>query len=81
MSNKRVRIVNDGQPSYMTKITDAETGKDIPNVIAIAIDLDVKNPVVEAVVTTVMPTVDIIADATIEQVCPCCGRPTGEQAS
>lgn len=79
MSDKRVRIVNDGQAAYMTKITNAETGEDIPHVLDININIAANKPMPSAVIITAMPIVDVIVDAVIRQVCPCCGRPAEEQ--
>ncbi len=74
----KIRIQNDGKPSYMTKITDAETGKAIHMVgrveVNLVIDAGNRDPIPRAIMTVFMPVVDIIADAEIKQVCPVCGR-------
>lgn len=75
---KRVRITNDGQPSWLTKITNAETGEEIPRIRNITIRMN-NDLIPSAYITTEMPIVDVVVDAEIKQVCPCCGRPTEEQ--
>jgi len=71
----RIRIENSGQPAYLTKITDIETGKELEwHIFHIDIDARTRMEPPIATVSVYMPTVDIIADAEIRQVCPCCGR-------
>lgn len=70
----KVRIQNDGQPAYMTKITDAETGKELDWRI-FRVELDARSGnVPTATIHVYMPAVDVIAEAEIKEVCPCCGR-------
>lgn len=75
----KIHIKNDGQPGYMTKITDAETGKDLSDWHIFRIELDARrnerNEPPTAIVYCYMPVVDLIADAEIRHVCPACGKP------
>ena len=75
----RVRIVNDGKHVYNTRFTSVETGEEMQYISEATIHFkaDDKLPTVE--LTMIHPTVDIIADAEIKHVCPCCGRPVDEK--
>lgn len=74
---KQVRIVNEGNASYQTKITDAETGEALTNVRRVEITLDVaEHP--QAILYTVLPAVDVTIEATEKKICPCCGREMDE---
>jgi len=79
MSRKNVRIVNDGKPGYDTLVTDADTGTEILHVMAVDVHLEANRELPQAILTMGLPIVDIIADAEIKQVCPCCGRPVEQQ--
>jgi len=70
----RVRIHNDGQAHYATTITDVETGEPLSNVTSAIIQLDAKEAMPTAILFVHAPAVDVIADAEIKRVCPCCGR-------
>jgi len=74
----RVRIQNEGQPGYMTRVTDVETGKELAMVksadLTIRFDASDRNMPV-AHLTVYAPVVDVIADADIKYICPCCGCP------
>jgi hypothetical protein len=72
-SIKRVRIFNDQRAAYNIKVTDAETGALIENVSRISFDVRTKDPM-RAVLYIASPIVDIIADADIRHICPCCGK-------
>ena len=73
----RVRIVNDGEPGYMTKLTDAETGAPIERATdaTITVDFSVRD-IPRAYITTICPRVDVVADAQMHEVCPHCGKAT-----
>jgi hypothetical protein len=70
----KVRIQTNGAAGYMASVTDVETNEVLENVTHVGINIDVRE-VVTATITTLFPVVDIIADAEIKQVCPCCGKP------
>lgn len=72
---KKVRIVSDGT-RYSTHITDAETGEDLSALQVMDIYINAGDTFPRAILTCASPPVDLIADAEIKQVCPCCGRPT-----
>lgn len=79
----RIRIQSDGGVGHSTKITDAETGKEIERVGALSWSFDCNNgsyfrgmPIV--VLTVFDPVVDIVADAEVRHICPTCGRDVGE---
>lgn len=74
----KVRIVNDGQPSYHTQITNVETGERIERVTDVRLYISAQRELPEADITVIMPHVDVIADAEVKQVCPCCGTPKGQ---
>jgi hypothetical protein len=69
----RVRIVNDGKPGYMTKVTDVETGQAIDRLKTIYVHIDAEKETTASLVVY-SPVVDLIVDAEILHICPCCGR-------
>jgi hypothetical protein len=75
----KVRIENNGQVGYMTKVTEAETGK--------VLDLQITKVIItvddapRAILTSVLPVLDIIADAEIKHACPHCGKTIAVQRS
>ncbi len=69
----KVRITNPGKPGYMTKISNAETGE-LLDLQVTEVTIKAKDDMPYAILTSIQPVVDIIADAEIKQVCPCCGR-------
>jgi hypothetical protein len=69
----RVRIQNDSGLGYMTKITNVETGQELEYVTDVSIELN-PNRATQAVLTLIVPAIDIIADAEIKKICPCCGK-------
>ena len=71
----KVRIYNNGQDAHMTQITDAETGKQL-DLRVIELTIKVQDGLPHAILTSVLPVVDVIADAEIKHVCPYCGRPS-----
>jgi hypothetical protein len=78
----KVRIQNDGQAAYFTKITNAETGEDIPMVQRVKLVYDARDRASHpprAILTVAYPLVDIIVDAEIKHVCPYCGHPVDEE--
>lgn len=70
----RVRIFNGGKAAWDTQITDAETGAPIPHVTGFRLDWKAETiyPTIE--LTVCHPVIDLIADAEIKKICPCCGR-------
>ncbi len=70
----KVRIFNEGQPAYQTTVTDAETGEQVANVTDVDLHISVRDPYPYALLTVATPVVDVIVDAEIRRVCPCCGR-------
>lgn len=75
-----IRIVNEGGPSYTTKVYDAETGEDLTtrlNVSRIELTIDAKYNVPTAQLTVYTPKVEItLEEAQVKQVCPYCGHET-----
>src|SRR5579859_4649256 len=69
---RRVRIQNDGDPGYNTKITDADTGQSIDNIYhAKIVDIGVRdNP--RILLWAHNPVVDITGVAETTHVCPLC---------
>ena len=80
MSEKRrVRIVNDGKPGYMTQILDADTGQLIDWQMY-RVSLDARpHEETKAIIFVDSPIVDVTVDAEILHVCPCCGREDDSQ--
>ncbi len=70
----KVRIVNNGQHANMTQITEAETGRHLDLQLT-EVTIKVGDDLPYAILTSIEPVIDIIADAEIKQVCPCCGKP------
>ena len=75
----RVRIQNDGKHFYKTVFTSVETGEKMQYVASATIHLKADEPLPTVELVMVTPVVDIIADAEIKRVCPCCGRPVDEE--
>lgn len=76
----KVRIVNNGQPGYMTEITDAETGKRLDwQIFRVELDARGSKEPPTATLYLYMPALDVIADAEIKHVCPCCGQEVSSQ--
>ncbi len=73
----RVRIQNDGHLSRQTKVTDVETGREFYGVTKVVIG-DINDPAAHpfpyAEITIADAIFDVIADAQIKHICPCCGR-------
>jgi hypothetical protein len=77
---KRVRIVNEGKPAHETRVTDAETGELIEHVTRVELVLAAGDRhLPQAQITTFMPVVDVIVNAEISAVCPCCGQAVDQQ--
>jgi hypothetical protein len=72
-SIKSVRIFNDTGIGYGTKVTDAETGEEVKNVAFISLNFGPCDRM-QAIIHVINPVIDVIADADIRQVCPCCGQ-------
>jgi len=71
---KKVRVFNDGKPAYMTTVTDIETGEQMENITDVDVHISMRDPYPYALLTVATPTVDVIVDAELRRVCPCCGR-------
>ena len=77
----KIRIQNDGKPSYMTQLTNAETGEPIEHATRVDVNLviDVKGAVPQAIITTIFPVVDVVAEVVeTREYCPCCKRLTSD---
>ncbi len=70
----KVRILNETGISYQTKIIDVETGKELTHVGRVDLGFDASSGPITARLTVYRPPIDIIADAEIRKVCPCCGK-------
>lgn len=70
----KIKIENDGRPSWDTKISVAETGEPLEQVkrVELVFDAAEKNPPT-AVVYCYLPIVNVIMDAEIKHLCPYCG--------
>ena len=75
----KVRIQNEDGLSYNTKITDIETGKDLEYIGYFELSGEASSGPLKVRLTQYWVAVDVIADAEIKHVCPCCGRPVDEQ--
>lgn len=77
----RVRIQHDGKNigGMHTCITNAETGELIDYVQSVELEMQATNDPIIARITVAVPILDIIADAEIKRVCPCCGTPQKEE--
>lgn len=75
----QVRIVNDGQHFYHTQFTSVETGEELQYVTEALIRYKAGEPLPTVQLTMIHPSVDIIADAEIRHICPCCGRDMPEE--
>ena len=63
----RVKIESNGH-ARDTKITNSETGEVIPNIARVEIVLDAEDGITRATLYTIVPELDIEADAEIEYV-------------
>jgi hypothetical protein len=70
---RRVRIQNNGEAGYMTQVTDAETGEKLEIGIT-EVCIKAKDDMPYAILTSIFPVIDIVADAEIKHVCPYCGK-------
>ena len=77
----KVRIVNDGKHFYNTRFISVETGEEMQYVSEATIHFKADGKTPTAEFTMAYPVVDIIADAEIKRVCPCCGRPVDEKGN
>ena len=75
----KVRIQNEDGQSYKTKITDIETGKELEYIGPIEVSGDAGSGPLKARLTQYWIAVDIIAEAEIKHLCPCCGRSVDEE--
>ncbi len=76
---KRVRIASEDTVGYKARVTDADTGESIDNVFRVEIDFNA-NQLITAKLTCYSTVLDLIADAEIQHICPCCGKPDEGQA-
>lgn len=77
---KRVRIVYEGDNKpFSTKITDAETGEEMPGIFKAVVLFDV-SAVPQAILSMYAPVVDVVVDASVIHHCPYCRRPLDESA-
>ncbi len=74
----KVRITNPGKPGHMPRLSNAETGELLDLQIT-EVTIKAKDDLPYAILTSIQPVIDIIADAEIKQVCPCCGKPVEDQ--
>lgn len=72
MSIKTVKIQCDGNPHTM-RVTDTETGQDM-QVTSVNLSMNASERYPDVTLTVALPALDLIADAEIKHVCPCCGR-------
>lgn len=70
----RVRIQNDGEPGYRTRISDAETGQAIDYVRSVQLSGLAVDTAPLARIEVWLPIVDVVVDAEITHVCPYCQR-------
>lgn len=82
----RVHIFHDGtHPGWDVKVTDANTGKEFGHIKRLTIELNPDNfsDPLRAIIHFSRPLLDIMAEADITEVCPCCRRPVNleEEAS
>lgn len=77
----KVRITHNGaiEANHYTRVTDLETGQPLEYVKHVALDIPANNDPITATITVAGPEIDIIADAEIKHVCPCCGTPQKEE--
>lgn len=77
----RVRIQHDGKNvgGIHAYVTNAETGELIDYVQSVELEMQATNDPVIARITVAVPVLDIIADAEIKHVCPCCGSPQEDE--
>lgn len=71
---KRVKIEYNGGAAYTAKVTDAETGADIPNVYRVDFSLDANADATDVKLYSYTPAVQVTANASIHKVCPHCGQ-------
>jgi len=81
MSDKKemikIHVQNNGGPAMDTKITDANTGRELENVSGLSWIVDLNDPSLrngKITLTLWEPIIDVIVDAEIKKICPCCGR-------
>jgi predicted RNA-binding Zn-ribbon protein involved in translation (DUF1610 family) len=70
----KVRIVNNGQPGYATKITDAGTGEDLSGLQLTEAHIRIRDNTPTIILTSIMPVIDITGEAHIVYRCPHCGK-------
>jgi hypothetical protein len=78
---RRVRVVNDGQPGYATRITDADTGQPLDSIYHVkVVDIDVRD-VPKIFLWSHQPVIDIVGDAETTNVCPLCKASTNVKST
>jgi hypothetical protein len=78
---QRIRVQYNGGPGWSTKITDYETGKPLDSLTAFSWSVDLNNPDLRDGIATLIvfqPSIDIVVDAHVKNVCPCCAREVEE---
>jgi hypothetical protein len=72
---RKVKIEYDGGAPYGAKVTDADTGETIPSVYRVDFTLDASDKGVPVVTLySYMPIINVIAHASIHEVCPYCNQ-------
>ena len=70
--NRRVRVQNDGQAGYATRVTDVDTGQDISNIYHVkVVDINVRDTP-RVLMWAHNPVVDVVGVAETINVCPLC---------
>lgn len=75
----QVRIQNDGKQSYTTRFTSVETGEELQYVTEATIHMEASEPLPKAVITMILPVLDLVVEAEINTICPCCKRKIVEE--
>ena len=76
-----VRIEHNGvHRANAIKVTDVQTGKEIRHITKVLIDINQgnMNDRLKATIEFYQPVLNVIADADIIEICPCCRRPMEE---
>jgi hypothetical protein len=77
--SRRVRILSSDGDARTSRVINDTTGDEIPKVQSVTWTCDVgDNMVAHADIRIVMAKADVVADATITEVCPYCGYEKGQ---
>jgi hypothetical protein len=71
----KIRILNEDGISYKTKIINVETGEELEGVGCVELNFYAQSGPIQARITQYWTPIDVVVDAEIRQVCPCCGKP------